>query len=123
MVKDNSVKEAYAEARNIFMSVVEYKKLVHNYGEDLANKCIEHLSSYKINKPNYPINSAYHCILNWVIAAVIEKERKINGNSVNGNSINIPNGKAANLMQAHSEITDIINNIPDANENNLAIAE
>lgn len=68
-------KKNYAEKVNLYEN--EYKKLVEEYGEKKANKCIEELSLYKKSK-GVEYASDYDAIKRWVIIRVEELEARQN---------------------------------------------
>lgn len=71
--KKNTEKEKEEYYPSVFLSVEEFGKLNAEYGEETANKAIEHLSHYKLSSGK-KYKSDYHAILTWVIAAVGKKQ-------------------------------------------------
>lgn len=70
-IQDN--KKHFAEF--VIMTNNEYEKLVVTYGKEFANQCIKVLDNYKgANGRKY--KSDYRAILNWVVGAVNEQNRK-----------------------------------------------
>lgn len=70
-IQDN--KKHFAEF--VIMTNDEYEKLVVTYGKEFANQCIKVLDNYKgANGRKY--KSDYRAILNWVVGAVNEQNRK-----------------------------------------------
>lgn len=72
------VKEKFNE--NVFLYDYEYKKLIEEYGENKANKCIEELSLYKKSK-GVEYESDYATIKRWVIIRVEEVESRKNSSN------------------------------------------
>lgn len=63
-------KKHYAD--NITLTESEYEKLCAEYGKDLADGSVSHLSSYKIEQ-GYKTKSDYLTIKRWVIDAIKKK--------------------------------------------------
>lgn len=74
-----------AVMENIFLSDNELQSLKNDYGDDIANKAINYLSGYKIEK-NYKTESDYLTIKRWVIDAV--NKNGGNGNGTTGFTAN-----------------------------------
>lgn len=69
------VKQKYSE--NVFLYDYEYKQLIHEYGEEKAEKCIAELSLYKKSK-EIEYEDDYATIKRWVIIRVEELESRKN---------------------------------------------
>jgi predicted phage replisome organizer len=72
--KKNTEKEKEEYKPSVFLSVDEFGKLNAEYGEETANKALEHLSHYK-QSSGKKYKSDYHAILTWVINAITTQKQ------------------------------------------------
>lgn len=80
--KKESTKEKYGQFDNVFLEVVEYQKLVDEYGEGPTNALIEELSNY-IASTGKRYKSHYATLLNWA-------RRKIQEHAAKNKNFNTP---------------------------------
>lgn len=74
-VKDKEkVKDKYGSLQNVLLTEDEYRKLSEEYGKDKADKAIEYLGKYIVEK-DYKTKSHYLTIRRWVIDAVSKPMR------------------------------------------------
>lgn len=59
------IKKQFGEFQNVFLSGIEYQKLVERYGESVISEFIEKLDGYIASKGT-KYNSHYATILNWI---------------------------------------------------------
>lgn len=79
--KNEKKPEKVKYAENVSMTPVERQKLVDEYGEEFAVKCIEELNNYKgANGKKY--KSDYLAILNWVVERCEKKYPRLKKSSV-----------------------------------------
>ncbi len=76
-IKEKDIKKEYKE--NIFLTIIEYEKLVKEHSEKTTLDSINFLSDYKIEK-GYTTKSDYLTIKRWVIDAVNKTNNNQNGN-------------------------------------------
>lgn len=76
-ISDNekSTKEKYGQFSNVFLEVIEYQKLVAEYGESNSNSLIEELSNY-IASTGKRYKSHYATLLNWARRKIQEHASK-----------------------------------------------
>lgn len=67
-------KYKYGSLQNVFLTTEEYDRLIEKYGQDKADKAIEYLSKYIVEK-EYKTKSHYLTITRWVIDAVSKTAR------------------------------------------------
>jgi hypothetical protein len=67
-------------AFNVSMMESEYEKLCTKHGEEMANDCIDYLSSYKAANRNYKRKSDYLSIIRWVVDTVGKSGHRSLGN-------------------------------------------
>lgn len=86
--KKDDTKQTYGEYSKIKLKDSEYAKLCEEYGEDITNRAINYLDSYKAEK-GYTSKSDYLTIRRWVIDAVTKgKGKQATANTGNTTSIN-----------------------------------
>lgn len=77
-VKDkDKVKDKYGSLQNVLLTEDEYRKLSEEYGKDKADKAIEYLGKYIVEK-DYKTKSHYLTIRRWVIDAVSKQSTRSN---------------------------------------------
>jgi hypothetical protein len=67
-------------AFNVSMMESEYEKLCTKHGKEIADDCIDYLSSYKAANPNYKRKSDYLTIIRWVVDTVEKNDHRSLGN-------------------------------------------
>jgi len=72
--KEKDKKKEYAET--VSLTKKQYDILVYDYGQNVITNAIEKLSNTKMSTGK-TYTSDYHAMLNWVIEAVVEKDKKI----------------------------------------------
>lgn len=67
--------ESMGTFNNVLLTPEEKVKLINEYGQDLTNQAIDHLSAYREEK-GYKSKNDYLTIRRWVISAVTERKNK-----------------------------------------------
>ena len=82
-----SIEESKEYAKKVFMTEKEYQDLVNTYGQANAEKMIEQLSLYKLQKGIHYDND-YAAIIRWVTVRLHEMEKEKAGYNKFKNSLN-----------------------------------
>jgi hypothetical protein len=98
-VKESKVKESkLLDEKNIFLTPIEFEKLVNDFSEPLTLAAIKFLSDYKIEK-GYKTKNDNLTIRRWVIDAV-----KKNNAPVNQNNLSKLDKISETVNKAHEQI-------------------